>query len=371
MLEREVIREDLHARLLALGQPAEREEQLVLSRLEADASYGGLREPEKRPELAPKSGERSVVGIREVLVGTHKYRVTIYWRGVAGNTVPGREAYTAASMDRSDGLPEYDSQLSAFHRAFEPELAAVLDALPLEPGMRVLDLACGDGFYTRRIAERLGAGGSVVGADLDPAYLARARQEAESYAGPAKIELVEAPFDHLPFEAASFDFVWCAQSLYSLPDPVAVLEHVKRVLKPDGIAAVLENDTLHQVFLPWPAGLEIPLRAAELRALLTESRNPGKYYVGRRLPAVFAAAGVEPWRMTTIAIDRQAPFRDAEREVLQSYLDAVVERVTPYLAEPLLVQLRELADNASPQHLLKQPYLTMTWLNVLALGRCR
>jgi len=57
-------------------------------------------------------------------------------------------------------LPVYDGQLSAFHRAFAAELQEILDRLPLQPGMRVLDLACGDGFYTRRIAERLGAGGA-------------------------------------------------------------------------------------------------------------------------------------------------------------------------------------------------------------------
>ena len=37
--------------------------------------------------------------------------------------------------------------------------------------------------------------------------------------------------------------------------------------------------------------------------------------------------------MTTIAIDRQAPFRDVEVELLQSYLDGVVERVAKYLTE--------------------------------------
>jgi len=60
-------------------------------------------------------------------------------------------------------LPAYDNQLSDFHRAFEPELQRILDSLPLTPAMKVLDLACGDGFYTRRIADRLGPGGSVTG----------------------------------------------------------------------------------------------------------------------------------------------------------------------------------------------------------------
>jgi ubiquinone/menaquinone biosynthesis C-methylase UbiE len=267
-------------------------------------------------------------------------------------------------------LPAYEYQLSAFHRAFEVELVAMLARLPLAPAMRVLDLACGDGFYTRRLAECLGAGGSVVGVDVDPAYLEVARREVSTFRGDATIELVEASFDRLPFPAGSFDVVWCAQSLQSLPDPVLVLQHILPVLKPGGIVAILENDTMHQVFLPWPVGLELPLRSAELRAL-AETGHPSKFYIGRRLPAVFAAAGLEPLQTTTLAIDRQAPFHTAEHQLLQCYLDELVERVRPHLEAPLLDQLRGLADPASPHHLLHQPYLTMTWLNVLALGRRR
>ncbi len=266
-------------------------------------------------------------------------------------------------------LPDYNKQLSAFHRAFEPELQAVIDQLPLSPAMRVLDLACGDGFYTRRLAERLGPGGAVVAVDLDPAYLEAARAETARYTGPATIELVQASFDRLPFPDGSFDFVWCAQSLYSLPEPVTVLGHVHRVLRPGGIVGVLENDTMHQVFLPWPVTLEIPLRDAELKGLASETGNPSKFYVGRRLPAVFAAAALEPLRVTTIAIDRQAPLEDIERELLQSYLEELIDRVTPHLAPSLLIELARLADRTSDHNILRQPHLTMTWVNVLALGR--
>lgn len=268
-------------------------------------------------------------------------------------------------------LPDYEKQLSGFHRAFQPELEDVVRALPLTPAMNVLDLACGDGFYTRLIAERLGSRGSVTGVDLNPAYLSAAQQEAARQTGGAKIDFVAASFDRLPFPDDTFDFVWCAQSLYSLPEPVVVLAHVERVLQPGGIVAVLENDTMHQVFLPWPISLELPLRAAELRALSAETRNPSKYYVGRRLPAVFAEAGLEPLKMATRAIDRQAPFGEAEQALLQGYLEEVADRVAPYLDASLLEELRQLGDPRSPQHLLRQPYLTMTWLNVLALARKR
>jgi ubiquinone/menaquinone biosynthesis C-methylase UbiE len=268
-------------------------------------------------------------------------------------------------------LPAYDHQLSGFHAAFERELQAIVNTLPLRSDMRVLDLACGDGFYTRRIAERLGLGGFVTGADISQAFVSEAGKRAPWESGRATIELVVASVDRLPFPDNTFDFVWCAQSLYTLPDPVVAIGHMARVLRPGGLVAVLENDTLHQVFLPWPVSLELPLRAAELRSFLEGSGNSTKYYVGRRLPAILAAAGLEPLQMTTHAFDRQAPLGEAEQELLQSYLEEVAERVAPHLDVALLEDLRQLVDSRSPQHLLGQPYLTMTWLNVLAIGRKR
>lgn len=235
--------------------------------------------------------------------------------------------------------------------------------------MRVLDLACGDGFYTRRIADRLGPGASITGVDLNVAYLAEAGEEASRHSGRAKIQFVAASFDRLPFPDDTFDLVWCAQSLYSLPDPVVAIGHMARVLRPGGLVAVLENDTLHQVFLPWPVGLELPLRAAELRSFLEESRTSSRYYVGRRLPALLAAAGLEPLQMTTHAFDRQAPLAAAERQLLQCYLEEVSERVAPHLDIALLEELRRLVEPGSSAHLLDQPYLTMTWVNMLAIGR--
>jgi ubiquinone/menaquinone biosynthesis C-methylase UbiE len=266
-------------------------------------------------------------------------------------------------------LPAYSKQLSGFHGAFERELQAIVNALPLSSDMRVLDLACGDGFYTRHIAERLGSGGSVTGVDINLAYLSEASEEASHQSGRAKIDFIAASFDELPFPDDTFDLVWCAQSLYTLPDPVVAIGHMARVLRPGGLVAVLENDTLHQVLLPWPVHLELPLRAAELRSFLERGRNSSKYYVGRRLPAILAAAGLEPSRMTTHTFDRQAPLGEAEQKLLQSYLKEVAERVAAYLDAPLLQELRQLVDSGSPQHLLRQPHLTMTWLSVLAFGR--
>jgi SAM-dependent methyltransferase len=248
-------------------------------------------------------------------------------------------------------------------------LQLIVDGLPLGPAMRVLDFACGDGFYTRRIADRLGPGSSITGVDLNLAYLDKAGEEASRQQGRVTIDFVAASVDCLPFPDDTFDLVWCAQSLYSLPDPVVAIGHMVRVLRPGGLVAVLENDTLHQVFLPWPVRLELPLRAAELRSLLEGSRTSSRYYVGRRLPALLAGAGLEPLRMTTHAFDRQAPLAAVERDLLQCYLEEVSARVAPHLDPALFEEFRQLVDPASPRHLPGQAHLTMTWLNVLAIGR--
>jgi ubiquinone/menaquinone biosynthesis C-methylase UbiE len=266
-------------------------------------------------------------------------------------------------------VPAYDQQLSAFHRSFEHELQVIIDALPLSPGMRVLDLACGAGFYARRIAARLGPEGAITGVDINRAYLAKADDQEPCQSGCAKIEFVAASFDRLPFRDGSFDLVWCAQSLFTLPDPVAALRHMARVVRRGGIIAVLENDTLHEVCLPWPISLELHLRAAELRFFLDESQNSNKYYVGRRLPKVLAEAGLEPMGLTTHAFDRQAPLGETEKTLLRGYLKTVVARVSPYLEPGLLQELHRLVDPGSATNLLEQPQLTMTWLNMLALGR--
>jgi SAM-dependent methyltransferase len=229
-------------------------------------------------------------------------------------------------------------------------------------------VGCGDGFYSRLLAERLVSPGTVVGIDVDPNYLAVARRQLGSREGLCPVEFVEADLADLPTHCRNCDLVWCAQSLYSLPEPVAALRQMAAALKPGGIVAVLENDSLHQLLLPWPAHLEIALRAAELVAFSHESDKPSKYYVGRNLPATLARAGLEPLGFQTQCIDRQAPLTDDLVAFLRSYLERMAERVGPHIDPRFAGQFAELIDPASNHYLLRQPYFTMSWLNVIVWG---
>jgi ubiquinone/menaquinone biosynthesis C-methylase UbiE len=272
-------------------------------------------------------------------------------------------------MRHTDSLPDYAPQIAAFHAAFGGELRDVVSTLPLAPEMQVLDVGCGDGFYTALLAERLQSPGGVTGLDVNEAYLEQARRRLASHEVRCRVEFRLGDLITLARGGEQFDFVWCAQNLFSLPEPVSALSQMAAAVRPGGIVAVLENDTLHQLLLPWPSHLEIALRTAELAAFADETSAPSKFYIGRRLPQVLAAAGLEPQFFRTQCLDRSGPLDGPLEEFLVHYLNRLSRRVAGRLKASVASDFAALIDPAAPTWLLRQPHFTLSWLNVLAWGR--
>jgi ubiquinone/menaquinone biosynthesis C-methylase UbiE len=197
----------------------------------------------------------------------------------------------------ADTTPDYDGYQSSFHEAFRPELYRVLDALPVWPGSRVLDVPCGNGFYTRRLAERLTAG-TLVAVDVDDVYLSRTRAAVAGTA--AATEVRKADAYRLPYPDAAFDLVWCAQSLISL-DPEPAVREMRRVTAADGTAAILEVDEFHHVLLPWPVELEAALPQAVHAASVQKYGDGAKLAPARRLRRVLRQAGFRSVRRMALA----------------------------------------------------------------------
>jgi SAM-dependent methyltransferase len=84
---------------------------------------------------------------------------------------------------------------------------------------------------------------------------------------------VTAALERVPFDDDTFDLVWCAQSLCSLPDPFESVRMLRRVVRPGGTLAVLENDTPHHVLLPWSVEGELAVQEAECRPSATTSSS--------------------------------------------------------------------------------------------------
>lgn len=257
-------------------------------------------------------------------------------------------------------LPEYQTLLASYHRAFASELRAIVEALPLPAAPRVLDLACGDGTYTAILASRVGTTGHVVGVDLNTAYLELTRETARRAAVSDRTSLVQADIKQLPFPGGGYDLAWCAQSLFSLPDPIEALVELRRVVRPGGVVAVLENDTLHQVLLPWPVEVELAVRAAEFDALVEESDRPRKYYVARSLGVILRSAGLVDCRMRSFVHDRQGPLAGDERNFIAAYLQNLRERVEPRLSPTYRDIFDRLVHPTSPGFLPDLPDSTFT-----------
>lgn len=103
----------------------------------------------------------------------------------------------------------------------------------VEAGQTVLDLGCGAGLDLVLAAERVGAGGRVIGVDMSEDMLARARANVER-AGLANVELHQAVIERLPIDDASVDHVVSNCVINLSPDKPAVFAEIRRVLKPGG-----------------------------------------------------------------------------------------------------------------------------------------
>lgn len=103
----------------------------------------------------------------------------------------------------------------------------VIELIAAKPGMRVLDLACGPGTLTRRLATQVAPDGEVVGVDLAPGMIELARAGATAN---ARFEVMD--IEQLAFGNASFDAAACGHGIQFAPHLATVLLEVRRVLGP-------------------------------------------------------------------------------------------------------------------------------------------
>jgi ubiquinone/menaquinone biosynthesis C-methylase UbiE len=157
-----------------------------------------------------------------------------------------------------------------------------VDLAEIEPGHSILDLCTATGIAAFLAAERAGREGSVIGLDPSSSMLdvARARSASVGY---DYIRWNEGAAAQLTYADESFDAVLCLQQLHMEPNPLLVLEEVRRVLVEDGRAvitmwsartsnewmAVLE-DALRRVGAPLPGSLALT-QPGNLEALLQTS----------------------------------------------------------------------------------------------------
>jgi len=126
----------------------------------------------------------------------------------------------------------------------------------LRPGEKVVDLGSGAGIDSLIAAKMVGPEGRVIGVDMTPAMLEKARQAARQ-SGNTNVEFREGYAEELPVDDGWADVVISNGVLNLMPDKAGALEEMARVLGPEGRLQI--GDILVQKAVPESAKRKIDL----------------------------------------------------------------------------------------------------------------
>ncbi len=110
---------------------------------------------------------------------------------------------------------------------------APIDHLALKAGETVVDLGSGAGIDVFLAADAVGPTGKVIGVDMTPEMLARARRNAAK-AGVTNAEFREGRLEALPVESGTVDAITSNCVINLVPDKAVVFKEIARILKPGG-----------------------------------------------------------------------------------------------------------------------------------------
>jgi SAM-dependent methyltransferase len=263
--------------------------------------------------------------------------------------------------------------LDTHFAACQPEYEALLRAVGIEPGWRVLDAGCGGGSHLPLLAELVGPTGSVAALDLEQTNLDAVSALLAHQQCPCPVVPQRGSITALPYPDDTFDAVWCANVVQHLDDAAlaVALAEFRRVVCPGGLVAVKDVDMSLWRIAPADPLLIASLSRASLREPeSTAARETRGSLRGRTLRSYLIGAGFVDTRQHTALIERWQPLRPVERQLWSewlAHLAALAE--TRGLAGAELAAWAAVSDAAAPGHPLNDPDCYLCEGLVLAVGR--
>jgi len=148
-------------------------------------------------------------------------------------------------------------------QALWPEPEETLRNLGIEDHMKVVDLCCGDGYFTTPLAKIVR--GNLFGVDLDPEMLARTRDAVAQHGAEVKDLICSDARQVADIITVKADFVLIANTFHGIPDKVSILEATAQVLRPGGKVGIINwypNSRQDTQVLGKPRGPKTEMRMA-------------------------------------------------------------------------------------------------------------
>jgi ubiquinone/menaquinone biosynthesis C-methylase UbiE len=194
-------------------------------------------------------------------------------------------------------------------RVMADATAAFLSRVGVSAGWTCLDAGCGDGQVTLELARAAGPTGRAVGVDIDEEALAIARRSAREAGVSAEFVCADAT---APPERDAFDLAYARLLLSHLADPPAALRAMLSAVRAGGFVAVEDLFTGSLRSEPPAPALD---RLQEVYSATVRAHG-GDPTIGPRLPALFAAAGLERIHEVTV----ENPMTTVEEKIFLAEL---------------------------------------------------
>lgn len=206
---------------------------------------------------------------------------------------PGSEARSNAGFPRpgrpvaSIVSPTWDNEAE---RDRGGEAERVFKLLRIVPGVRVADIGAGSGYYTVRLARRLGPEARIFAQDVNAGYLAqlRARLEREGIAGVATI-LGKPGNPELP--PSSVDVAILSHMYHEIDNPYEFLYNLQPSLAPGARVGIIDLDRPTNAHGTPPSLLRCELEAAGYRQVAFHRLTPADGYLAVFLPPAARKSG--------------------------------------------------------------------------------
>ena len=126
---------------------------------------------------------------------------------------------------------------------------AVRNLVDTQEPLKVLDVACGTGYFTIEIAQKVGKGSEVIGVDISEGMMAVGREKIKK-AG-VSAELFVADCEDLPYSDNTFDRISVGFGVRNFEHLELGLSQMCRVLTPGGKLVILELSVPSNAFIRW------------------------------------------------------------------------------------------------------------------------